>query len=370
MAQNPNPTRDDKAVTNGAPGSRAMNGPPSSFRPSGAKALSTLSAVYGTAEAVPLSKTDPFADNRWPSSVRLLLAQNTAAPLQAAQSNAMPTAPVNGTPKVSATPAIWRVKGAHGTVYLFGTIHVMKPDVDWQTAKVRAAFAASDAVYVEVANLDDKTAGLPLAAQFGLDMAHPLSTKIGKDDVGLLDAAAKGMGLPGESTFEPMQPWLVTMTVGVMPMLKAGYDPASGVDVVLLKQARDAGKKIVGLETMEQQLHFVADEPQAEQVEMLHKELTEIEKNTAEMADMVAAWERGEVTKIGAIENGEMKTKYAEEYKTLVVDRNTKWAVTLDGLLKDPATGTVFVAVGAAHLAGDDSVIEMLKKDGWKVERE
>jgi len=271
---------------------------------------------------------------------------------------------------IAATPAIWKVKGAHGTVYLFGTIHVMKPNVEWETAKVKDAFAASDTVYVEVANLDDKTAGLPLAAQFGLDMAHPLSTKIGKDDVDLLDKTAKGMGLPGESTFEPMQPWLVTMTVSVMPMLKAGYDPASGVDVVLLKQARDAGKKIVGLETMEQQLHFVADEPQAEQVEMLHKELTEMDKNTAEMADIVSAWEKGEVAKIGALENGEMKTKYAAEYKTLVVDRNTKWATTLDGLLKDPATGTVFVAVGAAHLAGEDSVIEMLKKDGWKVERE
>jgi uncharacterized protein len=287
-----------------------------------------------------------------------------------AVANAAPGDAASAAGPVKATPAIWRLKGARGTVYLFGTIHVMKPNVEWQTAKVKAAFAASDTVYVEVANLDDKTAGLPLAAQFGLDMAHPLSTKIGKDDVDLLDKTAKGMGLPGESTFEPMQPWLVTMTVSVMPMLKAGYDPASGVDVVLLKQARDAGKKIVGLETMEQQLHFVADEPQAEQVEMLHKELTEMTKNTAEMADMVSAWEKGEVAKIGALENGEMKTKYAAEYKTLVVDRNAKWAATLDGLLKDPATGTVFVAVGAAHLAGDDSVIEMLKKDGWVVARD
>jgi len=269
-----------------------------------------------------------------------------------------------------ADPAIWKVKGAHGTVYLFGTIHVMKPNVEWETAKVKAAFDASDTVYVEVANLDDKTAGLPLAAKFGLDMAHPLSTKISRDDVDLLDKTAKGMGLPGESTFEPMQPWLVTMTVGVLPMVKAGFDPASGVDVVLLKQARDAGKNIVGFETMEQQMHFVADEPQAEQVEMLHKELTEMDKNTAEMGEMVAAWEHGEVGKIGAMENGDMKTKYAAEYKTLVLDRNTKWASTLDGLLKDLGTGTVFVAVGAAHLAGDDSVLEMLKKDGWVVERE
>ena len=313
MAQsNPNPTRDDKTVTNGAPSSKVSNAAP----------------THGDTTAV------------------------------------------NGAPSIAATPAIWRVKGAHGTVYLFGTIHVMQPNVDWETAKIQDAFAASGTVYVEVANLDDQTAALPLAAQYGMDMAHPLSTKISKDDEALLDAAAKGMGLPGEAMFEPMQPWLVAMTVSVLPMMKAGYDPQSGIDVVLLGQARKAGKKIEGFETMEQQLHFVADEPQAEQVAKLHDELAEMDKNTAEMSAMVSAWERGDVAKIAAMENGELKTKYPDEYKTLVVERNTKWAATLDGVLKDATTGTVFVAVGAAHLAGDDSVIELLKKDGWTVERE
>jgi len=276
----------------------------------------------------------------------------------------------NGAPKVTATPAMWKVKGAHGTVYLFGTIHVMKPEVAWEAGKVQAAFDVSDTVYVEVANLDDQAAALPLAAQFGLDMAHPLSSKIEKSDVELLDAAAKGMGLPGEAMFEPMQPWLVSMTVSLAPMMKAGYDPKSGVDATLLEQAKKAGKKVEGFETMEQQLHFVADDPQDEQVRKLHEELAGMEKSAAAMNEMVAAWERGDVAKIGTLEDGELKVKHPEEYKKLVVDRNAKWAATLDGLLKDPATGTVFVGVGAAHLAGEDSVVEMLKKDGWKVERE
>ena len=276
----------------------------------------------------------------------------------------------NGAPKIIATPAIWKVKGAHGTVYLFGTIHIMKPNVEWEAGKVKDALTDSDTVYVEVANLDDQGAALPLAAQFGMDMAHPLSTKITKEDVALLDAAAKNMGLPGEAMLEPMQPWLVTMSVSVLPMMKAGYDPASGVDVVLLGEARKAGKKINGFETMEQQLHFVADEPQDEQIRKLHEELTGMDKSAAEMSDLVTAWEKGDVAKIAALESGELKTKHPEEYKTLVVDRNAKWAEKLNGLLKDADTGTVFVGVGAAHLAGDDSLIELLKKDGWKVERE
>jgi uncharacterized protein len=84
----------------------------------------------------------------------------------------------------------------------------------------------------------------------------------------------------------------------------------------------------------------------------------------------VTAWEQGDVEKIGKMDNDELATKYPAMYKRLVVDRNTKWTVTLNGLLKDPATGTIFVTVGAAHLAGPDSVIRMLEKNGWVVERQ
>jgi uncharacterized protein YbaP (TraB family) len=272
-------------------------------------------------------------------------------------------------PAVAANPAMWRVKGAHGTVYLFGSVHVMKPNVDWETAKVKAAFAASDVMYVEVANLDDAAAAQPLAMQFGTDFAHPLSTKISKDDLALLDAAAKSMGM-GEAMLEPMQPWLVSTALEMVPMKMGGYDPASGIDMKMLAQAKAAQKRVSGFETLADQVHLLADAPQAQQVELLHKQLAELDKAPAEMNDMVTAWVRGDVDKIGKMENDELAAKYPAEYKRLAVNRNTRWTATLDGLLKDPATGTVFVVVGAAHLAGPDSVIRMLEKDGWKVERQ
>ena len=273
-------------------------------------------------------------------------------------------------PSVVADPAMWRVKGAHGTVYLFGSIHVMKPNVDWETAKVKKVFPASDVLYVEVANLDDPAAVAPLAMQYGTDLAHPLSTKLSKDDVALLDAAAKSMGMPGEQMLEPMQPWLVSASLEMLPMLKGGYDPSSGIDMKLLAEAKAEQKPVRGFETMADQVHLLADAPQAQQVELLHKELAELDKAPAEMNDLVTAWEHGDVEKIGKMENDELAAKYPADYKRLVVDRNTRWTATLDGLLKDPATGSVFVAVGAAHLAGPDSVIKMLERDGWKVVRE
>jgi uncharacterized protein YbaP (TraB family) len=265
---------------------------------------------------------------------------------------------------------MWRVKGAHGTVYLFGSVHVMKPNVVWEDVKVKAALGGSDLLYLEIANIDDVASAQPIMMQFGIDAAHPLSTKISKDDVALLDAAAKTMGLPGEQAFEVMQPWLVSVTLSTLPMVKAGYNPASGIDVKLLAEAKGEQKQVKGFETMADQMHMVADVPLDEQVKMLHKDLVELDKETAQTNDLVVAWEKGDVEKIGKIDNDELALKYPDEYKRIVVDRNTKWTATLDGLLKDPATGTVFVAVGAAHLAGPDSVLKMLEKDGWKVERE
>jgi len=271
---------------------------------------------------------------------------------------------------IMATPAMWRVKGAHGTVYLFGSVHVMKPNVVWESAKVKAALDGSDLLYLEIANIDDVASAQPIVMQFGIDAAHPLSTKITKDDEALLDAAAKTMGLPGAQAFEPMQPWLVSVELSTLPMAKAGYDPKSGIDMKLLTQAKDSQKTVKGFETMAEQMHMIADVPQDEQVKMLHKDLVELDKSAAQTNDLVAAWEKGDVETIGKIDNDELALKYPEEYKRVVVDRNTKWAATMDGLLKDPATGTVFVAVGAAHLAGPDSVLKMLEKDGWKVERQ
>ena len=297
-------------------------------------------------------------------------AEQTGAKPGAASTTANVATPAPAAAKTVATPAIWRVKGAHGTVYLFGSVHVMKPEVDWETGKVKTAFDSADTLYLEIANLNDTAAAQPLLMQYGLDPSHPLSGKISKEDVEALDSAVKAIGMPGETMMEPMRPWLASMMLSVLPMVKAGYSPNSGIDMALLSQTEKAKKQVKGFETMEDQIHLLADVPEAEQITMLHKDLTELEKSTQQMNDLVAAWQKGDVEKIGSIDNEELAQKYPAVYKRMVVDRNQRWADTLNGVLKDPATGTVFVAVGAAHLAGPDSVIKLLEKDGWTVERE
>ncbi len=282
-----------------------------------------------------------------------------------------PAAPAASAATIEAVPALWKVKGAHGTVYLFGSVHVMKPNVHWETAKVKDALTGSDTLYLEIAGMDDDSikAAQPEIMTLGVDQAHPLSTKISKEDVTLLDEAVKSMGIPGEQAMEPMQPWLAYLTISVVPMVKAGYDPKSGIDKLLETEAKGENKPVKGFETMSEQMHYFADMPQPMQVELLHQSLVDMPKSVAEIDNMVADWSKGDVDGISKIENDEMKTKSPELYQKLLVDRNKRFADTLAGVLKDPATGTVFVTIGAAHLAGPDSVQKMLETKGYSAER-
>ena len=270
-----------------------------------------------------------------------------------------------------ATPAMWVVKKGPTTVYLFGTVHVMRPGVHWETPKVEAAFKASHTLYLEIADIgpEAQAAMKPVLLQMGMDVDHPLSSKISKEDVAALDTEFKSLGTPGEIVVDKMQPWLVYLTLSVLPSVQAGFDPTNGIDQQLHKQAEAAGEKIEGFETAEEQVHYLADFPQPEQVALLHEEIEELPKSVAQMNEMVGDWEHGDVAKIASLANDDLKAKHPDLYQKLLVDRNTTISSKIEEILKDPASGTVFVAVGAAHLAGPDSLQNMLQKDGFVSER-
>jgi uncharacterized protein YbaP (TraB family) len=179
-----------------------------------------------------------------------------------------------------------------------------------------------------------------------------------------LGKAAQLAGLPGGTTaLQPMKPWLAALTLAVAPLMKAGLDPAAGVDKQLQAQMTRAGKPVHGLETAEQQIRFLADLPEPLQIAFLRDTLRDVEKDKAELLSLIDAWKRGNVAAIAKLENDELKTKEPALYQKLLVQRNQDWAARIKDMLRQPGT-TVFVAVGAAHLAGPDSVQAQLAKIG------
>ncbi|GLQ90065.1 TraB/GumN family protein [Dyella flagellata] len=262
-----------------------------------------------------------------------------------------------------AHPALWQVKNGNSTIYLFGTVHLLPNDTDWRFPALNEALSKSQVLYIELTD-DDQAGMASLVLHYGVDTDHPLSTLLNESDNAALAKAAQLAGLPGGTTaLQPMKPWLAALTLAVAPLMKAGLDPAAGVDKQLREQMTHAGKPVRGLETAEQQIRFLADLPNSLQLAFLRDTLRDVDKDKEELLSLVDAWKLGDVAAIAKLENDELKTQEPALYQKLLVQRNQAWAARIKDLLRQPGA-TVFVAVGAAHLAGPDSVQAQLAKIG------
>jgi uncharacterized protein YbaP (TraB family) len=264
-----------------------------------------------------------------------------------------------------ADPALWRIQRDGATVYLFGTVHVLPKGLQWHDPGLDRALAASDLLYVELVD-DDQATMQPLVMQYGIDFAHPLSSELDPADEQRLQSAAQTAGIPLQA-LDAMKPWMAAVSLTVAPIVKAGFDPASGADKKLRQQFASQGKPVKGLETAEQQIRYFANLSPTVQISMLRNSLDDYADADKVINALVKDWQHGDVNAIAALENSEMRDKYPVLYKTLLTERNQRWAQQIARMLDDHQT--VFVAVGAAHLAGPDDVQAQLQKLGIHVER-
>ena len=181
-----------------------------------------------------------------------------AAPGVAHAEQAAPAPAVAAVPRAEgAGPPLWVVKDADSTVYLFGTVHYLRPGTAWGSDKADAAFAAADQFWVEVADQDDPSVVAAVAQQHGVTPDRPLSSILSAEDFAAFDKAAQGIGANG-AALDAYRPWLAAfMVAGTAPM-QAGYRPEAGVDKTLMDRARAEGKTIHGFETADRQLRLIA----------------------------------------------------------------------------------------------------------------
>ncbi len=266
-----------------------------------------------------------------------------------------------------AGPAMWRVSDADTTIHLFGTVHVLPPETKWRTPALDEALKAAKAVYFETDVSPDEAAMTALVVQLGLyPPGQKLTSKLTPEQAELLGRICEQLGVPLYQ-LEPMRPWLAATLISERLITSAGYDPASGVERTLQPDAKAAGKEIRTLETIETQLRIFADLPDADQVSYLMEGLKEIDGQTALLEELVSAWSKGDVATIERIMIDQELAGTPVIYEALLLKRNRKWAEQLSALMNSE-TGGFVVAVGAGHLAGKESVQDLLSKD-FKVER-
>ncbi len=289
----------------------------------------------------------------------------TAAPAPAPPPGAVDKIQAALAATTDADPALWVVKDKDTTIYLFGTIHVLKPGLSWFDDGVKAAFDKSDELVLEMVEPDPATMQqLVLSKAYSLS-GPTLTEQLPEADRALYVNAVKDLGLPA-ATFDRTKPWFAATNLSLLPLLKLGYDPRSGPETVLTAAATADKKKIAGLETPEQQIGYLAGLPDPVQIKFLESTLKELPKTAPMMDGMVDAWAKGDAKKLGDFMNDGLNDT-PELARTLLYDRNARWAQWIKTRLDTP--GTVFVAVGAGHLAGPESVQEKLKALKIKAER-
>ncbi len=265
----------------------------------------------------------------------------------------------------NAKPAMWVVNDADTTIYLFGTIHVLKPEVQWFNGAVKSAFDSSSELIVEMIEPDAATAQ-KVVIEKAVDKDGPaLTKKLPAATAVKYRAMMKDLGQPAEA-FEMFEPWFISNLLVLLPVQKLGYDGEKGADKVLMGAAKANGKKLGELETMEQQLNFFDTMPEADQIAYLISTIDDASKMDVELGKMVNSWAKGDPVGLDASMNEGLKD-FPKMRKLLLTDRNANWARWIDKRMEQP--GTVFLAVGAGHLAGKDSVQTMLKAYKIKAKR-
>lgn len=266
-------------------------------------------------------------------------------------------------------PALWTLTDEDTTIYLFGTVHLLRPDLDWRSAEFDAAFAEAGTIFFEVDLTSDegqKALMTDFVSRGFYKDGKTLRSVLDEQSAPVIEAALESVGLPLDAV-NAMEPWMTAANLGVMKLQADGYDPNSGVDNVLDAEAKLAGKSFGFLERAKDQADAFDLLDEDVQIDFLYETALLLDESPQMLDLLVDEWADGDVAGLAAMVASPEATGMGGDavYQSLLVNRNAKWVPQIEAMLDEP--GTVFIAVGAAHLAGPDSVVAMLRDGGYEV---
>ncbi len=265
-----------------------------------------------------------------------------------------------------ADPALWVVKDEDTTIYPFGTVHVLKRGLSWFDEAVKTAFDKSDEMMLEIVMPEDQAAVAKTMMPLAMDTTgKTIPSRLTPEQLEAYQAAMVSVGLPANA-FDSFEPWFPAMTLSVLPLTKLGYDPEQGAEKLLTKFAKAGGKPVAGLETLEEQLGFFDQLPHTQQVAFLNSVVKDLDKLGPTLDKMVGLWAKGDPDGLAVVMNDSLAAT-PELAAKLLYERNERWANQIKTRMDKP--GTVFIAVGAGHLAGEKSVQDYLKDRGLTATR-
>jgi uncharacterized protein YbaP (TraB family) len=262
-------------------------------------------------------------------------------------------------------PPVWVVHGPHATVVMFGSVHLLPGDVDWEPGTLKEALAHADELWFEIPI--DKSSALSAqqaAIRLGvLPNGQTLSAELSPEDRVRLAEAAKTCNLP-LPLLDRLRPWYADLALSVSSFKLANANSDDGVEQKLAAAVPNIPKH--AFETIEEQINFLAGGSDKDQIDSLRETFDEVKEGPVFYRKLVNAWLSGDTKAIERQALEPMKRKAPGDYKTLLVDRNKRWVPVIEQRLA--GQGEAVMVVGAGHLIGPDSVIARLRADGYRVD--
>lgn len=265
-------------------------------------------------------------------------------------------------------PAIWVVKDHDSELYLFGTVHLLPGDLDWQRDDMKEVFDASGTIFFELdTNTGAQLEASVLTQQKGfLDSGQTLSAKLDGYHLKLLEAAANNGQIRLE-TLNAMKPWLASEFLTIAAAASADLSPELAADEALKSRAARLKKNVIYLDSVANQINATADQPEFVQSLLLSEALESFNSLGRNLRNIADAWSVGQTDYLTQKTTQAIAQKSPELYTALIKERNRAWTAAFLRFLEGNETG--FAAVGTAHLLGEHSVQEMLRGQGYTVSR-
>ena len=268
-------------------------------------------------------------------------------------------------PQAHAAPlhTLWTVKGKTNTVYLLGSVHFLSPTEKLPDV-IDSAYRDAEKLLMEIDMDDlDPQAVQQLTVDLGLLPSNEtLESQLGAENYAQVAKQARAVGMD-PALLGRLRPWLAALTLVQMNLKEMGLDANSGVEQKLMTRAAADGKEIRGLETIQQQLGMLAGLPLQQQREFLLYSVDDMERAKGDIDALIEAWRKGDTQALSQLLS-EGLDEYPDLYRPLTLDRNRQWLQSIENLLDD--RDDYLVVVGALHLVGKGSVIDLLQQHGHK----
>ena len=266
-----------------------------------------------------------------------------------------------------AASPVWAIHGDHNTVYLAGSVHLLKANDSALPAAFDRAYAGSQTLVMEIdlGKVDQSSAAAWMLQNGVLPEGKTVRDVVGEARYQRISTEAQRLGLPLDM-LQQFQPWVLGLQLTELAYAKEGFDPEAGVEQQLERRAQSDGKPTVGLETLDQQLGFFETLTIDQQNKFLDLTLDDLHEVDSDFRQVIGSWRAGDAAKLAALLSEEYQ-KFPALYQLLVTQRNHSWEPQIQRYLHD--SHNYFVVVGSLHLVGQGGLLELLRKDGYKIEQ-